>query len=184
MDSDQAVDAAVRRFGDPRSLAHRLAEANGGRGPVGPLRTLLSLLIAFAGLLIACSLIESAPELLRQLDRAAAARSFLRPHDLETLAMILLCTPVAPLAGLVAGRRWWLAATPPVAWGVTLWGMILADLIRMGPPLPEWVLTTEGPYSLMLVFIGGPLLAVLAWVGCRAAMRRRRAATVGGRGAI
>jgi len=184
MDSGQAVDEAVRGFGDPTTLARRLAEANGGQGPVGPLRTLLSLLIAFAGLFIAFSLVEGEPELLQRIDRAAAARSFLRPHDLGILAMILLCTPVAPLAGLLAGRRWWLAATPPVVWGITLWGVILAELIRKGLPLPKWALTTEGPYSLMLVFIAGPLLAALGWVGFRAAARRGQAATVGGVGVI
>ena len=178
MNDDDATAAAAREFGDPQELAARLREANRGRRRVGPVRILLSVLVAIGGLLIAFSVAEVEPIWLRAMDGALASRTPLGPHHFDTIVMVLLIAPAAPLAGLLAGRRCcWLAAWPPLAWGLLLWVMILGDLVLVGS-VSQSLLRDEGVFSLILVFFGGPLLAGLGLLGARLGMQRTTAIAV------
>ncbi len=178
MNDDDASAGAAREFGDPQELAARLRQANRGRRHVGPVRILLSVLVALGGLLIAFSVWEAEPAWLRLLDRTIASRTFVGAHHVEIVVMVLLMGPAAPLAGLLAGRRYcWLAAWPPVSWGLVLWTMILGNLV-LGEPVSQSLLRDEGVPALILIFVGGPILVGLGLLGTWLAMRRTTAIVV------
>ena len=167
----EATQMAMRDFGDPKDLARRLTKANHSHRQVTPARVALALCLILLALPLGHRPVDGTPwlGLLKPVGSWAYSLGEL-PYDLlRLLTAIILAAPVALLAGVIVGRRWWWVAGLPVA----AWALLMLLLVPRGYSTVPWA---------VLLLAYAPLYASFSLAGARLANRAfpRMVATAAG----
>jgi len=111
MNRGQAVDDAVRRFGDPTAVARRLAEASGRCRSVGALRALGSMAVLCGTIVV---VVGGSDVWDRSLTRWLVDAFRFGEETAMYVALLALIAPAAVLSGMLAGQRYgWVPGVAP-----------------------------------------------------------------------
>jgi prepilin-type N-terminal cleavage/methylation domain-containing protein len=161
LSAPEAVDVAVRSFGDPAKLSRGLARANARHRILSPLRAFLAPALV-GGAMVA--LVGADAPWDRGYTAWLADNTPLIRAEAHNLVLALALVPAALLAGIIAGRRWWwLAGLPPFLWGVLFWAISLVEFSigSQGSPRETFAALIAWPIG------GGALLGGIGFVGAR-----------------
>jgi prepilin-type N-terminal cleavage/methylation domain-containing protein/prepilin-type processing-associated H-X9-DG protein len=169
MNPAEAAEAAEASFGEPRKLAAELSKANVRHRTLTPLRAVLAVLLVGGATLAQVGIDAPWP---REWAWRIADSTSLVLTEARLVVTVLVVSPTAVLAGIIAGRRYcWLAGSPLFLWGALFWALSAAQMAIVSHGSGRETFAV----MVMMPFVGGGVLAGFgrlgAWLGQRGSVR-------------